>query len=119
MPRCFEFTCKIFELRFRAAEIVSIIHSSSPIQNQQNQNPAQTPSSFQSPSAQPQVTEEKFSLKNNFDFSDKKVIMFIAILFALLFIVPYAIFKLKKRKKVNANIQNPQLNPPVNPPKTE
>lgn len=86
-------------------------------ETQQNQN-LSSPSQQSTPPApatsQTQVTEEKLNLpKPKLDFSDKKVLVIIGILFALLFIVPSVIYTIKKNRKKNPP---PPFNLPVIPP---
>ncbi|MEK6946590.1 MAG: hypothetical protein AABX32_03200, partial [Nanoarchaeota archaeon] len=63
---------------------------------------------------QTQVTEEKLNLpKPKLDFSDRGVLIIIGVLFALLFIVPSVIYKIKKNRKQNPP---PPFNLPIIPP---
>jgi len=86
----------------------------------QNQNLSPSPQQTQQSVPQvpttppPQVTEEKLNLpKPKLDFSDRRVIIILGVLFALLFIVPSVIYKIKKNRKQNPP---PPFNLPIIPP---
>jgi len=96
--------------------------NSTAAQNQVQQNQNLSPSSQQTQqpaplaptTSQTQVTEEKFSAqKPKLDFSDRRVLIIIGVLFALLFIVPSVIYKIKKNRKQNPP---PPFNLPIIPP---
>lgn len=75
------------------------------------QQPATPP---QAEDTLPEPKEEKFSLKSaKLDFSNKTVLIFVGVLFLFLFIVPAAIYKIRKSKKETQSF----VTPPI-PPKT-
>ena len=84
---------------------------------QQNQNaavPQQQTQQSVPPPPPAQVTEDKLNLpKPKLDFSDRRVLIIIGVLFALLFIVPSVIYKIKKNRKQNPP---PPFNLPIIPP---